>query len=128
VTRWSHLHTAAVSALAGAWFTHGWWAVAALAAALLVGILIGRFWASLRGARKRLQAEIQHRIELQRLDRLRKLAGLRTDRARARLAEAKARDAKSIAAGERRRAARARGVTASEVAELQAGSLVRGRL
>lgn len=121
--RWSHAHTFVFAALVGlgvggssVWLPVAF--VAGVTFSFVMGFYAGRIW---RRGKAAAVAIVKHGEAVQR-------ATLREKRGRARQAEARARDLEEIARGEKRRTARAKGLTQSEVAELQTGALMRGRL
>jgi len=121
--RWTHAHTGLAGAFAGLWFARSPLLVLLVVAAVAftAGLLAGRFWRGVRAAKAAVTAEIAARAEALRHTHDMRRAGLRAARAKARVVEAKARDGKAIAAEAKRRAERARGVTNSEIAQLQMG-------
>lgn len=122
LAKWSHAHTLAAGIIAGLFINrHAYLLAIAAIGLFLAGILVGRFWAGIAGLSKKLAAEAAHRTAIQR-------AELRHKRAKARDLEAQARDKENIAREARRRADRARGITRGEVAELQAGAMMKGQL
>lgn len=111
--RWGHGHTFVGGLLAGLAVSSYWEAAAAAAAVLAVAVFFAwRVVKVSRRAGRTVTAAVSTRELIQQ-------ETLRERRAKADQAEARARDLEAIAAGERRRADRAAGITRSEIAELQ---------
>jgi hypothetical protein len=122
MTRWRHPHTLAAGLIAGIWWSHDpRFMLGFVVAAFLIGVGLGRFWHTVKRASRIVAETAWLKAESNRQALAIKRAHVRTARATARLAEAKARDGKAVAVEARRRADRARGVTNSEIAQLQMG-------
>lgn len=113
--RWTHLHTFAAGVLGATVVARqGWLILVAFAGVFAAGVLLGRFlyraaqlavWAGRAG---RAVVELREsRLEL--------------SRARALEARSRAENGAAVAAEQRHRADRAKGITRSEIAELQMG-------